>query len=165
MDNNRTAQEYSDLHLLRYENGRLIECESDTIDNQTAYMKIQQIKKYIDDNQKMFFAKSEVLHIIRVIESFHDFRLDCADDIPITTEFLKKNGFILKGKLSEHDHDSYYMCYVMDDDKVYEINYTPYNAQLEMMWKNRLFGIVNINQLKQALRLCGLDGLADNLKI
>lgn len=128
-------------------------------------MTIQQIKKDIAEGQQMLFTKGDVLRIIEEVEGSHSLQTNYADNIPITTEFLKKNGFILKGKLNEYDHDSYYMSYVAADDKVYEINYTPYDAQLEMMWKNRLFGIVCICQLKQALCLCGLDELADNLKI
>lgn len=88
--------------------------------------------------------------------------------IPLTKEVLKANGFILKGKTSEYDHDSYYKYYVDKDDNAYELNFTPTNGCIELFGKNRIYGIKYIkyvHELQHALRLCGLIELADNFKI
>lgn len=94
--------------------------------------------------------------------------------ISITPEILEKNGF-------EDDKFGYFnkrfrhLCgyhYICIDLKNYTIiigeMYCPPEDSEECQWENKIYlptGNICVHHLQHALRLCGLNDLADNFKI
>ena len=79
--------------------------------------------------------------------------------IPLTPEILEKNGFI---KVNSQRYDYGYPdtdCYVKVNPKKNMINVNGRNAN------SNLYSHSFVHELQRALRLCGLDELADNFKI
>lgn len=85
-----------------------------------------------------------------------DFWGDCEPQpIPLTKEILKENGFIHKDTMEEWWHEEY--------DPTWGMRMSDFELTDEFK-----FGRAKINyvhQLQHALRLCGLNELADNFKL
>lgn len=90
--------------------------------------------------------------------------IDC-EPIPLTTEIFEKNGFIGK----EEGHYYSYHRYGRLGNEIFNVHYqnhwiacsTPDNRD-----EFALFGMIilrYVHELQHALRLCGLNNLADNL--
>ena len=79
--------------------------------------------------------------------------------IPLTPEILEKNGFI---KVNSQRYDYGYPdtdCYVKVNPKKNMIHMNGRNAN------SNLYSHSFVHELQRALRLCGLDELADNFKV
>ena len=79
--------------------------------------------------------------------------------IPITPEILEKNGFI---KVNSQRYDYGYPdtdCYVKVNPKKNMIHVNGRNAN------SNLYSHSFVHELQRALRLCGLNELADNFKV
>ena len=84
---------------------------------------------------------------------------DQPQPIPITPEILEKNGFI-KVNSQRYDYGSPDTdCYVKVNPKKNMIHVNGRNAN------SNLYSHSFIHELQRALRLCGLDELADNFKV
>lgn len=84
---------------------------------------------------------------------------DKIEGIPITPEILENNGFI---KVNSQRYDYGYPdtdCYVKVNPKKNMIHVNGRNAN------SNLYSHSFVHELQRALRLCGLDELADNFKI
>ena len=84
---------------------------------------------------------------------------DQPEPIPITPEILEKNGFI---KVNSQRYDYGYPdtdCYVKVNPKKNMIHVNGRNAN------SNLYSHSFVHELQRALRLCGLDELADNFKV
>ena len=84
---------------------------------------------------------------------------DKIEGIPITPEILEKNGFI---KVNSQRYDYGYPdtdCYVKVNPKKNMIHVNGRNAN------SNLYSHSFVHELQRALRLCGLDELADNFKV
>ena len=79
--------------------------------------------------------------------------------IPLTPEILEKNGFI---KVNSQRYDYGYPdtdCYVKVNPKKNMIHVNGRNAN------SNLYSHSFVHELQHALRLCGLNELADNFKV
>ena len=79
--------------------------------------------------------------------------------IPLTPEILEKNGLI---KVNSQRYDYGYPdtdCYVKVNPKKNMIHVNGRNAN------SNLYSHSFVHELQRALRLCGLDELADNFKV
>lgn len=84
---------------------------------------------------------------------------DKIEGIPITTEILENNGFI-KVNSQRYDYGSPDNdCYVKVNPKKNMIHVNGRNAN------SNLYSHSFVHELQRALRLCGLNELADNFKI
>ena len=84
---------------------------------------------------------------------------DQPEPIPITPEILEKNGFI-KVNSQRYDYGSPDNdCYVKVNPKKNMIHVNGRNAN------SNLYSHSFIHELQRALRLCGLNELADNFKV
>ena len=84
---------------------------------------------------------------------------DQPQPIPLTPEILEKNGFI---KVNSQRYDYGYPdtdCYVKVNPKKNMIHVNGRNAN------SNLYSHSFVHELQRALRLCGLNELADNFKI
>ena len=84
---------------------------------------------------------------------------DQPEPIPITPEILEKNGFI---KVNSQRYD--YGC--PDTDCYVKVN--PKKNMIHVNGRNansNLYSHSFVHELQRALRLCGLDELADNFKV
>lgn len=84
---------------------------------------------------------------------------DKIEGIPITTEILENNGFI---KVNSQRYDYGYPdtdCYVKVNPKKNMIHVNGRNAN------SNLYSHSFVHELQRALRLCGLNELADNFKV
>lgn len=84
---------------------------------------------------------------------------DQPEPIPITPEILEKNGFI---KVNSQRYDYGYPdtdCYVKVNPKKNMIHVNGRNAN------SNLYSHSFVHELQRALRLCGLDELANNFKL
>ena len=84
---------------------------------------------------------------------------DQPEPIPITPEILEKNGFI---KVNSQRYDYGYPdtdCYVKVNPKKNMIHMNGRNAN------SNLYSHSFVHELQRALRLCGLDELANNFKL
>ena len=84
---------------------------------------------------------------------------DKIEGIPITPEILEKNGFI---KVNSQRYDYGYPdtdCYVKVNPKKNMIHTNGRNAN------SNLYSHSFVHELQRALRLCGLNALADNFKV
>ena len=84
---------------------------------------------------------------------------DQPEPIPITPEILEKNGFI-KVNSQRYDYGSPDTdCYVKVNPKKNMIHVNGRNAN------SNLYSHSFVHELQRALRLCGLNGLANNFKV
>lgn len=84
---------------------------------------------------------------------------DKIEGIPITPEILEKNGFI-KVNSQRYDYGSPDTdCYVKVNPKKNMIHVNGRNAN------SNLYSHSFVHELQRALRLCGLNELADNFKV
>ena len=77
--------------------------------------------------------------------------------IPLTSEILEKNGVIDKDKVS---------CQEMTKGLLYSRNENSYS--ISILFQNKVAFVMAaqyVHELQHALRLCGLNKLADNFKI
>ena len=84
---------------------------------------------------------------------------DKIEGIPITYEILEKNGFI---KVNSQRYDYGYPdtdCYVKVNPKKNMIHVNGRNAN------SNLYSHSFVHELQRALRLCGLNEIADNFKV
>ena len=84
---------------------------------------------------------------------------DQPEGIPITPEILERNGFI---KVNSQRYDYGYPdtnCYVKVNPKKNMIHVNGRNAN------SNLYSHSFVHELQRALRLCGLNELADNFKV
>ena len=84
---------------------------------------------------------------------------DQPEPIPLTPEILEKNGFI---KVNSQRYDYGYPdtdCYIKVNPKKNMIHTSGRNAN------SNLYSHSFVHELQRALRLCGLNELADNFKI
>ena len=111
--------------------------------------------------------------------------IECRDistisPIPLTYEILKKNGFSPETFLTaEWEKEVYFKefssCVVEPDDSgKYIFGTTIYWNKTDgdgspidwgTMYDSRIYNLQYVHELQHALRLCGLDELADNFKI
>lgn len=85
----------------------------------------------------------------------HEVEGSCLSPIPLTPEILEKNGFIYRDLPFElyWEYDGVTIdCGACD---YYYIN----------LGNNRSMDVSNVHELQHALRLCGLNELADNFKV
>ena len=85
--------------------------------------------------------------------------IGCIEPIPLTPEILEKNGFT---KVNSQRYDYGYPdtdCYVKVNPKKNMIHVNGRNAN------SNLYSHSFVHELQRALRLCGLDELADNFKV
>ena len=85
--------------------------------------------------------------------------IGCIEPIPLTPEILEKNGFI---KVNSQRYDYGYPdtdCYVKVNPKKNMIHVNGRNAN------SNLYSHSFVHELQQALRLCGLNEIADNFKV
>lgn len=85
--------------------------------------------------------------------------IGCIEPIPLTPEILEKNGFI---KVNSQRYDYGYPdtdCYVKVNPKKNMIHVNGRNAN------SNLYSHSFVHELQRALRLCGLNELADNFKV
>ena len=100
--------------------------------------------------------------------------------IPITSEILKKNGWywgltsdeedmvsLFEGAYDEHwvyDEGAGEISLIFPEDTdggLLKIDDQKFNRHLNFLWNDTLY----VHELQRALRLCGLDELADNFKV
>lgn len=90
-------------------------------------------------------------------------RIGRLEPIPLTPEILKKNGF--KHYVTEEDGD----CFDnREGDLYYCLNRTAdgYMSCIDVTHSFTISGLIKyVHELQHILRLCGLDKLADNLKV
>lgn len=94
--------------------------------------------------------------------------IDDVEPIPLTPEILKLNGFVIKKKWAQKGNfgDNPLIMWHYDDD----INTRDFKHELEIHQNDT--GKVHVSlpcdyvhELQHAFRLCGLNDLADNLKL
>lgn len=83
--------------------------------------------------------------------------INCGEPIPITEEILKMNGIPTNGDTHLFDTDrNYYLELQWEDGKLWwTINLAEYC----------IMPFAYVHELQHALRLCGLNELADNFKV
>jgi hypothetical protein len=112
-----------------------------------------------------------------------DYIIDLLEPIPLTSEILERNGF----KKYEEDYHNEYVCEKCDETSYYEVvicwkdSYDngaldAFNhVQWDEGWKLDIVSegsynkgwckTIYLHELQHALRLCGLNDLADDLKL
>lgn len=101
-------------------------------------------------------------HIISSNRWVEDYKFE---PIPLTSEILEKNGFVIDGCIIDEDG---YRCnsYKLNDSQVwgylakdgFDIAFSGYNQPNNIILKY-------VHELQHAIRLCRLNELADNFKI
>lgn len=106
--------------------------------------------------------------------------IDEIELIPITSEILKKNGWywgltsdeedivsLFEGAYDEHwvyDEGAGEISLIFPEDTdggLLKIDDQKFNRHLNFLWNDTLY----VHELQRALRLCGLDELAENFKV
>lgn len=90
-------------------------------------------------------------------------RIGLLEPIPLTSEILEKNGF--KHYITEENSDDFDN---REGDLYYCLNKTAdgYMSCIDVAHSFTISGLIKyVHELQHILRLCGLDELADNLKI
>lgn len=82
---------------------------------------------------------------------------DEIEPIPLTADILEKNGF-------ERDPESGWMIFVLDCGEISWLG-TILNIRGDNTEYLNLVDCMFVHELQHALRLCGLDELADNFKV
>jgi hypothetical protein len=97
-----------------------------------------------------------------------DYIIDLLEPIPLTSEILKMNGFVIKKKWAQKGNfgDNPIIMWHYDDDIITR----DFKHELEIHQNDT--GKVHIevqcdyvHELQRILRICGLDNLADNFKM
>ena len=118
------------------------------------------IKGHLDCDKVREIARDENMQwYISFACSASLFRTYEFEPIPLTPEILEKNGFI---KVNSQRYDYGYPdtdCYVKVNPKKNMIHVNGRNAN------SNLYSHSFVHELQRALRLCGLDELANNFKI
>ena len=83
--------------------------------------------------------------------------IGCIEPIPLTHEILEKNGFWVMEKVDNGAEE--YIAYATDGLIFH------YNRDNDYYFPNTPISWKYVHELQHALRLCGLDELADNFKI
>lgn len=112
------------------------------------YDKVREIAK--DENMQWYISFACSATLFRAYEF---------EPIPLTPEILEKNGFI---KVNSQRYDYGYPdtdCYVKVNPKKNMIHVNGRNAN------SNLYSHSFVHELQRALRLCGLNELADNFKV
>lgn len=112
------------------------------------YDKVQEIAR--DENMQWYISFACSATLFRAYEF---------EPIPLTPEILEKNGFI---KVNSQRYDYGYPdtdCYVKVNPKKNMIHVNGRNAN------SNLYSHSFVHELQRALRLCGLNELADNFKV
>lgn len=107
---------------------------------------------------KKEILKIDILDLDRVFEGMLEI-----EPIPLTTEFLKKNGF--KHYVSEEDSNSFEYS---EGNLGYCFNRTTngYMSCIDVDNSFTITGLIKyIHELQHILRLCGLDDVANNFKV
>ena len=105
------------------------------------YDKVREITR--DENMQWYISFACSATLFRAYEF---------EPIPLTSEILEKNGW---------KHSNNLMIVGIDDSDFY------WSEEFGVLYKNQ-YNMCNckyVHQLQHALRLCGLDELADNFKI
>lgn len=123
------------------------------------YNKVQEIAR--DESMQWYISFACSATLFRAYEF---------EPVPLTPEILEKNGFLPSFEMG---HET--LCLVSSEYSVY---YRPVDTYLYVFKRDNEHGegdfIVSdhrnknakyVHELQQALRLCGLDELADNFKI
>lgn len=112
------------------------------------YDKVREIAK--DENMQWYISFACSATLFRAYEF---------EPIPLTPEILEKNGFI-KVNSQRYDYGSPDNdCYVKVNPKKNMIHVNGRNAN------SNLYSHSFVHELQRALRLCGLNELADNFKV
>lgn len=112
------------------------------------YDKVQEIAR--DENMQWYISFACSATLFRAYEF---------EPIPLTPEILEKNGFI-KVNSQRYDYGSPDNdCYVKVNPKKNMIHVNGRNAN------SNLYSHSFVHELQRALRLCGLNELADNFKV
>lgn len=94
--------------------------------------------------------------------SDHWYPLKCIEPIPLTPELLEKNGFSDRGKAGWQNPD-YDATYYLDK---YTFAKNVYKCTIDdSVDVDLIHNIKYVHELQHALRLCGLNELADNFKV
>ena len=136
---------------------------------EVGYGRIESIKK--DNNGQVYLQGDCHKKEHKRVEDSFDWgrRLDGIAPIPLTTEILKKIGFKVDCfvypilELNEYSYIEYYpfegrirkICNVIDE-------WDNHNAVRDITFQCHC---KSVHELQHALRLCGLNEIADNLKI
>ena len=83
--------------------------------------------------------------------------IGCIEPIPLTPEILEKNGFWVMEKVDNGAEE--YIAYATDGLIFH------YNRDNDYYFPNTPISWKYVHELQHALRLCGLEELADNFKI
>lgn len=90
--------------------------------------------------------------------SLTDLEFHLGEPIPLTAEILEKNGFVFRG-----DNDTMYGEYYLHNQSTFAIKM--FNGYLVGMCMGEDLEFDYVHELQHALRLCGLNELADTFKI
>ena len=147
-----------------------------------------QIGDYVLAKPSMMLIKIAAVHHKKVgyhavTHKLNWVRMDLLEPIPLTEKILERNGF----KKYEEDYHNEYVCEKCDETSYYEIVISwkdsydngaldAFNhVQWDGGWKLDIVSdgsynkgwckTIYLHELQHALRLCGLNELADNLKV
>jgi len=81
--------------------------------------------------------------------------------IPITPEILKKNGFEKPREWWQHGNEYHELLIREWSESIWLFRY--HSMEINMPYTQTMFGFVH--ELQHALRLCGLEDMADNFEI
>lgn len=117
---------------------------------------------------------------VKVLQLSENSKYDWVKPIPLTYEILKKNGWYwgltseeediescVGGSYGKHwvyDEGAGEISLIFPDDTnggLLKIDDQGFNRYLEFIWNDTLY----VHELQRALRICGLDELADNFKV
>lgn len=109
-----------------------------------------------------------IVHILDVMENYiYELKdgykpVNLAEPIPLTPEILEKNGFSDRGKAGWQNPD-YDATYYLDK---YTFAKNVYKCTIDdSVDVDLIHNIKYVHELQHALRICGLNELADNFKI
>ena len=117
---------------------------------------------------------------VKVLQLSENSKYDWVKPIPLTPEILEKNGFSPETFLTAEWEKKVYFkefpgCVVEPDDSgKYIFGTTIYWNKTDgdgspidwgTMYDSRIYNLQYVHELQRALRICGLDELADNFKI
>ena len=93
---------------------------------------------------------------------------DQPEPIPLTPEILEKNGWLNSPYSRLSLQDGKWLEFYWHEHRLQEYwegidEWQNHTKQLELIFKTE--NIIYVHQLQHALRICGLDELADNFKV
>ena len=117
------------------------------------------IKGHLDYDKVQEIARDESMQwYISFACSATLFRAYEFEPIPLTPEILEKNGFVFRG-----DNSTMYGEYYLHNQSTFAIKM--FNGYLVGMCMGEDLEFHYVHEFQHALRLCGLDKLADNFKV